>query len=162
MCVRTSQSKSIILFVNQYKENEMKKLPLAIVLSGFVGAYALGADVVIQHSELPQKAQQFIKSNFAKNAILLAEKSFDEYDVKLADEVEVEFTQDGEWRAVKSYRPLANVGFVPKKVLDTVKSKYPQASVMKVEKEWKSYEIGLDNHKKLIIDENGTLIAEKM
>ena len=140
----------------------MKKLPLAIVLSGFVGAYALGADVVIQHSELPQKAQQFIKSNFAKNAILLAERGFDEYEVKLADKIEVECSQDGEWRSVKSYRPLANVGFVPQNSIAVVKSKYPDASIMKIEKEWKSYEIGLDNRKKLIIDENGTLIAEKM
>ncbi len=140
----------------------MKKYPLAIVLSGFVGAYALGADVVIQPTDLPQQAQQFIKANFAKNAIQLAEKSFDDYEVKLANEIEVEFAQDGQWRSVKSYRPLTNVSFVPANVLDVVKAKYPDAAVMKVSKEWKSYSIGLDNHKKLIIDESGKLVAEKM
>ncbi|MBX7489865.1 PepSY-like domain-containing protein [Helicobacter turcicus] len=110
---------------------------------------------------MPQNSQNFIKTYFSNVQIGLVEKSFDDYQVKFTNDLEVEFAKDGDWREVKSYVPLTNTNFIPREVMNCVKGKYATAKIMEIKKNYNGYEVKLDDQKELIMDKTGNLLSEK-
>ena len=141
--------------------NRIKKLFLVITVISVTSISAL-AGVVIQPSGLPKAAQDFIKKSFPNDPILYAEQNRKDFEVALQSGIEIEFFINGEWKEIKSpYQPLSAT-LLPNAVSNALKQKYPQASILKIEKQYSSYEISLDNRREIYISNNGEVLGEKL
>jgi len=141
--------------------NRIKKLFLVITVISVTSISAF-AGVVIQPSGLPKAAQDFIKKSFPNDPILYAEQNRKDFDVALQSGIEIEFFINGEWKEIKSpYQPLSAT-LLPNAVSNALKQKYPQASILKIEKQYSSYEISLDNRREIYISTNGEVLGEKL
>lgn len=141
--------------------NRIKKLFLVITVISVTSISAF-AGVVIQPSGLPKAAQDFIKKSFPNDPILYAEQNRKDFDVALQSGIEIEFFINGEWKEIKSpYQPLSAT-LLPNAVSNALKQKYPQASILKIEKQYSSYEISLDNRREIYISNNGDVLGEKL
>ena len=141
--------------------NRIKKIFLVITVISVTSISAF-AGVVIQPSGLPKAAQDFIKKSFPNDPILYAEQNRKDFDVALQSGIEIEFFINGEWKEIKSpYQPLSAT-LLPNAVSNALKQKYPQASILKIEKQYSSYEISLDNRREIYISNNGEVLGEKL
>lgn len=141
--------------------NRIKKLFLVITVISVTSISAF-AGVVIQPSGLPKAAQDFIKKSFPNDPILYAEQNRKDFEVALQSGIEIEFFINGEWKEIKSpYQPLSAT-LLPNAVSNALKQKYPQASILKIEKQYSSYEISLDNRREIYISNNGEILGEKL
>ena len=141
--------------------NRIKKSFLVITVISVTSISAF-AGVVIQPSGLPKAAQDFIKKSFPNDPILYAEQNRKDFDVALQSGIEIEFFINGEWKEIKSpYQPLSAT-LLPNAVSNALKQKYPQASILKIEKQYSSYEISLDNRREIYISNNGEVLGEKL
>ena len=141
--------------------NRIKKLFLVITVISVTSISAF-AGVVMQPSGLPKAAQDFIKKSFPNDPILYAEQNRKDFDVALQSGIEIEFFINGEWKEIKSpYQPLSAT-LLPNAVSNALKQKYPQASILKIEKQYSSYEISLDNRREIYISNNGEVLGEKL
>lgn len=111
---------------------------------------------------MPKAAQDFIKKSFPNDPILYAEQNRKDFEVALQSGIEIEFFMNGEWKEIKSpYQPLPAT-LLPNAVSNALKQKYPQASILKIEKQYSSYEISLDNRREIYISNNGEVLGEKL
>ena len=141
--------------------NRIKKLFLVITVISVTSISAL-AGVVIQPAGLPKAAQDFIKKSFPNDPILYAEQNRKDFEAVLQSGIEIEFFINGEWKEIKSpYQPLSAT-LLPNAVSNALKQKYPQASILKIEKQYSSYEISLDNRREIYISNNGEVLGEKL
>ena len=141
--------------------NRIKKLFLVITVISVTSISAF-AGVVIQPSGLPKAAQDFIKKSFPNDPILYAEQNRKDFEVALQSGIEIEFFINGEWKEIKSpYQPLSAT-LLPNAVSNALKQKYPKASILKIQKQYSSYEISLDNRREIYISNNGEVLGEKL
>ena len=139
----------------------IKKLFLVITVISVTSISAF-AGVVIQPSGLPKAAQDFIKKSFPNDPILYAEQNRKDFEAVLQSGIEIEFFINGEWKEIKSpYQPLSAT-LLPNAVSNALKQKYPQASILKIQKQYSSYEISLDNRREIYISNNGEVLGEKL
>ena len=110
----------------------------------------------VAFTELPQKAQQFVKQNFAdaKIAFSKVEKDFfdKEYKVVFVNGDYVEFNGKGEWKEVKCKHSSVPDGAVPAKIKEYVNTNYPEAKVLSIEKDRYEYEVKLSNFWEITFD----------
>lgn len=106
-------------------------------------------DLPVTVSELPQKAQEFIKQYFPQQEVSFAkvEKDFWEkkYEVVFVNGEKVEFDKNGNWEEVKCKFSVVPNGIVPEKIREQLSKQFPTAKVLKIERDSKGYEIELDN-----------------
>lgn len=141
--------------------NRIKKLFLVITVISVTSISAL-AGVVIQPSGLPKAAQDFIKKSFPNDPIVYAEQNRNDFEAALESGIEIEFFINGDWKEIKSpYKPLAQT-LLPNAVSNALKQKYPKASILKIQKQYSSYEISLDNRREIYISNNGEVLGEKL
>ena len=141
--------------------NQVKKLFLVATVLTVMSLRAM-AGVVIQPSGLPKAAQDFIKKSFPNDPIVYAEQNRNDFEAALESGIEIEFFINGDWKEIKSpYKPLAQT-LLPNAVSNALKQKYPQASILKIQKQYSSYEISLDNRKEIYISNNGEVLGEKL
>ena len=114
----------------------------------------------VQLSSIPQNAQNFIKQHFPNIEVSYIERDWDDIEVYLANGTQIEFFPNGDWKEVKSYMNMP-ASILPANVMATVQKTYPQASIIKIEKQFTIFEVKLNNMMELYIDNNGTLIGQK-
>lgn len=116
-------------------------------------------DITINAKELPAPAQTFLKSYFSNATVLHAVKDVGnrktDYEVRLSDGTEVEFTEKGEWKEVDGKRGVIPTGFIPKSILEYVKANYPNESITKIDKGHYDIDVDLTNGLELEFDLNG-------
>ena len=129
----------------------MKKLAFL-----FVGLFVMtltawaSNDKPIQVSELPQKAQQFIKKHFADQSVAMAKMETEfmdkSYDVIFTNGDKVEFDKKGKWTSVDCKHTQVPAEVIPVDVQKYVTRNYPDAKIQKIEvTDRKGYEIDLSN-----------------
>ena len=100
-------------------------------------------DKPIQVNQLPQTAQTFIKTHFPNNKVAMAKMETDwfdkSYDVIFTNGDKLEFDKKGVWSAV----PVAVV--VPEAIKKYVATNYPDAKMLKIERDKHDYEVKLSN-----------------
>ena len=135
----------------------MKKIFLAAVVSVFsLGVACAGVDRPIEVSELPTKAQGFLKSHFSKLAVSFAKEDlefmYNDYEVVLVDGTKLDFNSSGEWKEVDCKFGEVPRSIVPKQILKYVGEKYPDAKILKIERARNAYEVSLSNRLELTFD----------
>lgn len=141
--------------------NRIKKLFFVFTATTVMSLSAM-AGVVIQPSGLPKAAQDFIQKSFPNDPVIYAEQNRNDFEAALESGVKIEFFINGEWREIKSpYKPLSQT-LLPNAVLNALKQRYPQASILKIQKQYNSYEVSLDNRREVYISNSGEFLGEKL
>lgn len=120
------------------------------------GQYGYG----VQLSSIPQNAQSFIKQHFANVKVTFIERDWDEIKVYLENGTQIEFFPNGDWKEIKCYGNMP-ASVLPANVMNTVKRTYPNAAIIKIEKQFTIFEVKMNNMMELYIDNNGQLLGQK-
>ena len=131
---------------------KMKMKRWMVACAGFLAMQtSVFADrnVPVSINSLPITARQIIKKNFPRQKIALAkaengwiEKGF---DVTFTSGDKVEFDRNGRWTEIDCKRSAVPAGLVPVAITRYVKAHYPDARIVKIEKDRRKYEVELSN-----------------
>ena len=138
----------------------MQKSFMRFTLGLFLLGGIASADMVVPASALPQNAQGFISSTFKDAQVMYVEQDYDSFEVRLSNGVKIDFYRDGNWKEIESYVGI-NPSILPPQIATTITSSYPNITIVKVEKEWASYEVKLANRLQLYINDAGQIIGQK-
>lgn len=136
----------------------MKKLALILVSLFSMCALTLRADneKPIQESQLPAAAQQFLKQNFADRKVAFAKVETGlmskSYEVLFSDGDQIEFDGNGNWEEIDCKFTSVPDAVIPARILEYVRANYPDATVKKIEKDRREYEVKLSNRIELTFD----------
>ena len=142
----------------------MKKL---LILAAAV--FALGTSTVsadndrpISVSELPEKAQQFIRQHFPTEKVAFAKMErelFDTtYEVIFTSSSKVEFLKNGDWKEVDCKYSTVPAAIIPQQIAQYVSQYYPDTSVVQIDRDKRDYEVKLTNGLELTFDLKFNLI----
>ena len=113
-------------------------------------------------SQLPAKAQEFVKKHFPKETIsyLLVDKEFasTEYEIALSNGQEITFDRNGEWKEIEGKKRALPESVIPAVVATIVTARFPNVAIEHLEREYWGYEVELMNGLELKIDKKGKLI----
>ena len=145
------------------KKTIIKKLLLLFVCLFTLQTIARADDdKPIPVSQMPQKAQQFIKQHFAGSNIAMAKVESDflqkSYDVIFTDGNKVEFDKKGNWTEVNCKFSVVPQGIIPSPIPKYTATNYPDAKVLKIERDKTDYEVKLSNGWELKFDSKFNLI----
>ena len=138
----------------------MKKILLILVAVFSVGIFAAVADndKLINKSQLPKPAQEFIDAHFAGIGITYAKEEwhilFSSYEVKLADGTKIEFTNKGNWDEVDCRFGEVPAAIIPQPIKEYIKNNFAGEKVLYIEKDRNDYEVKLSNRLELKFDKN--------
>ena len=129
----------------------------------FVQATAFaGIDKPVTFEQLPMAAQQTIKKHFADRQIALAKMEMEflgkRYDVIFTNGDKIEFDGRGKWTDIDCKRSQVPDALVPTTIGTFVKKNYPQATILKIEWNRRTYEVELSNRLELEFDKSFRLI----
>ena len=106
-------------------------------------------DKPIQVNQLPQQAQTFIKANFANSKVAMAKMETDwldkSYAVIFTNGDKLEFDKKGAWTEVNCKYSVVPVAVVPAAIRKYVTTNYPDAKMLKIERDKHDYEVKLSN-----------------
>ena len=139
---------------------KIKKLLIISLILGLSSSMVFG-DWIVPASSLPQKSRAFINSTFPGVQIWKVERDGGKFEVKLSNGVDIDFYMNGDWKDIDGEWVTIPFSVLPASVANTVKQTYPQASIIKVEKEWGNYKIKLNNFMELYITASGQLVGQK-
>ncbi len=129
----------------------MKKTMALIAISCIWNIVAAKADndKVIQVSNLPVVAQEFIKKNFTEKNIAIVKVDKDlwdkDYNVVFKNGNEIEFDKNGNWKEIKCKATAVPLSAVPKQIAEYIQTNYPDAKILSIDKDRKDYEVKLSN-----------------
>lgn len=134
----------------------MKKLVLLLVSVFTIQLALAGNDKPITFEQLPAAAQQFVKKHFASEKVAFAKEDselFDtSYEVMFASGSKVEFDKKGAWTDIQCRQSQLPAGVVPQAIQKFVADRYPDAKILKLEKDRYSYEVKLSNRWEIKFD----------
>lgn len=138
----------------------MKKILLTLIAIFSVGIFSAMADNdrVINKSQLPAPAQQFLNEHFAGVDLTYAKEERDifkhSFEVRLADGTKIEFTSKGEWDEVECRFGEVPAAIVPQAIKEYIDKNYAGAKVLYIEKDRNDYEVKLSNRLELKFDKD--------
>ena len=142
----------------------MKKLMIlsAILMVFGITTACADNDKPIAVTQLPQKAQQFIKTHFSKEKVAFAklERDFLEttYEVVFTNSTKLEFQKDGNWKEVDCKYSTVPTDIVPAQIAQYITQNYPDTKIVKIDRDKRDYEVKLTNGLELTFDLKFNLI----
>ena len=142
----------------------MKKLIIFAVVSLIFSVATARADDdrPINVNQLPQKSQQFIKQHFPSEKVAYAKIERDflktNYEVVFTNGSKIEFRKDGEWEEVDCKYTKVPDAIIPPKIKEFVTTNYEGATIIKIERDSRDYEVKLTNGLELTFDLKFNLI----
>lgn len=135
----------------------MKKLVMLLVCMFAMHTMVMADnDKPIQVNQLPAKAQTFINTYFKSQKVALAKQEtelfYKSYDVMFANGEKVEFDKAGEWTEVQCRQSEVPAQIVPDAIKNYVKTNYPDAKIIQIERDQKEYEVKLSNRWEITFD----------
>jgi hypothetical protein len=117
---------------------------------------------------LPKSAQAFIQQHFGKTALreVKAKKSPTPqgtfYEVKLADDTEIDFGKAGNWIEAKAEEPnTLPTSFFPVAIQNYLKKNFSGIGVESIDKSAAGYKLELINDTKLYFNTQGVFLRKK-
>ena len=144
----------------------MKKVLFLITAILATVTSACADDRLIAFDQLPQDAQIFTRKYFSADDPLYRH-AYVTYDAELFDSSYMvvftngdglEFNKDGQWKDFDCQQCVVPNEIIPIAIQDFLSVGYPDASVKKIEKNRRTYDIKLDNGLELEFDLDGKLI----
>lgn len=139
-----------------------KMISTFAVLVLALGVACAKEDRPIKVEQLPAAAQEFIKAHFPKSTVSFAkiddELVYKEYEVMLTDGTKLEFDGEGEWKDVDCKYSTVPSAIVPKQIAQYVRKNYPDAKILKIDRDRRDYEVTLSNRLELTFDMQFNLV----
>ena len=140
----------------------MKKiLTLAVIL--IMAGTACANERMIQFSELPILAQNFIKKHYSTSDVSYIEKDRDvltnEYKLYLKDRTEIEFDHQGNLQSIDCHRKAVPQSIIPQIITEYVKLHHPELFIVEYQVELRHQKVGLNNDWELVFDNNGNFLG---
>lgn len=134
----------------------MKKILLfaLMMIAGALSSYAIFDKYTIDRDQLPEAAQEMLDTYFpkAKVSMIKVDKHLlkkTDYDVKLTNGVEIEFSNAGKWTSVDCGTKAVPADIIPKAVNRYVSKNHSTAKIVKIKKTSTAYEITLSDGQRL-------------
>ena len=117
----------------------------------------------IKFSELPQKAQTFVKTHFSESDIASVWKDtemllVEDYTVVFNNGTEIEFYPSGEWKEVKSRGTEIPAKIIPSGIAQYVSQNYNGQTIKELKKKRYGYEVELSGGTDLEFSQNGKFL----
>ncbi len=128
----------------------MKKIGLvAAILSMVLVVTSFTYSSLVLSRQLPAEALQFLNDNFTENPVAMVEKDINyfsiDYNVKLSDGAEIHFDKKGNWKKVDCKHQTVPVCVIPNDIADFVSTNISDASIVKIQKKHKAFNVRLSN-----------------
>ncbi len=141
----------------------MKKLVLAVVAMFAMSTLVMADnDKPVQVTQLPAKAQTFLNTYFKDAKVALATQETElfnkSYDVVFNTGDKVEFDKAGEWTEVRCRQTGVPAQIVPAQIAEYVKTNYPDALILQIERDSREWEIKLSNRWEITFDKQMRVI----
>ena len=120
-------------------------------------------DKPVVPAQLPQQITAFIQQNFPGQTISFATKDLEitgwQYDVVLADGTQIDFDTDKMWDKIQCTmgNPVPTA-LIPAPIAAHLQTNFPDAIVLKIDKERSGYEVELANGLELKFNQQGALM----
>ena len=142
--------------------NTFRKI-VTVVTVLFAVNLAAANDVPIKFSELPKKAQTFVKTYFSESDIASVWKDtemllVEDYTVVFNNGTEIEFYPSGEWKEVKSRGTEIPAKIIPNGIAQYVSQNYNGHPIKKISKKRYGYEVELIGGTDLEFSQNGKFL----
>ena len=102
-------------------------------------------DRVITYEQLPQPAKEMIKAHFASKVPMIITADFDDFEVFFESGEKIEFDIQGSWKEISCKRTFVPDALIPDMVKAGVKKSFPEATIIKIERDRRGYEVRLNN-----------------
>jgi hypothetical protein len=145
--------------------SKIKIFAVASVLFGctFFANTAQAQDKPINKEQLPKAAQEFLSKYFADAKVLYVlqddDFAFADYEVKLANGIEIEFNHDGVWENVDGNRKAIPTGFINENIVKYVAAQYPDAKIVEIDRGRNKFEVTISNGLEMIFSKSGKLLG---
>ena len=142
----------------------MKKILFALfaIVSLGISVAKADNDKVINKSQLPAQAQQFINQNFAGVNLSYAKEERDflsrSYEVMLVDGTKLEFSSNGTWEEVDCRYGEVPAAVIPDSIKRYINENFQGEKVLKIERNRNNYEVKLSNRLELTFDKDFNII----
>lgn len=136
----------------------MKKLTMILVslLALCASESCADNDKIIQMSQLPTIAQEFIKTYFESPNVAVVKQENNglsrSYEVVFTNGDNIEFDRKGNWKEIECKNSCVPSAIIHKHIIDYIKSSYPTAVVKKIDRDKRGYELELSNGIELSFD----------
>ena len=142
--------------------NTFRKI-VTVVTVLFAVNFAAAKDVQIKFSELPQKAQTYVRTHFSESDVASVWKDtemlvVEDYTVVLNNGLEIEFYPSGEWKEVKSRGTEIPSKIIPGGISQYVSQNYNGHPIKKISKKRYGYEVELSGGTDLEFSQNGKFL----
>ena len=142
--------------------NTFRKI-VTVVTVLFAVNFAAAKDVQIKFSELPQKAQTFVKTHFSESDVASVWKDtemlvVEDYTVVLNNGLEIDFYPNGDWKEVKSRGTEIPAKIIPSGIAQYVSQNYNGHPIKKISKKRYGYEVELSGGTDLEFSQNGKFL----
>lgn len=143
----------------------MKQL-FVLMLTLVSSLIAINAGTPINQYELPQAAQVFLKKYFAGDDIRKADKEQGrrgmEYEVELKSGAEIDFRDNGDWKAVKAADGQSvTLEIIPVAIVKYVTDNYEGQTIVEIARKRGGYEVELSNDTELKLTEDAKPMPAK-
>lgn len=119
----------------------------------------------IETSNMPPRAQQFMKTHFGKTT-LHAYRDDDKFKVETTSHQEVEFDKNGRWEEIENKQhqslPTSVIALLPAPVRSYLTAHYPRGIVYEISRDDKGYIVKVEGEKvKIRFDSQGNYVKHK-
>ena len=120
-------------------------------------------DKMISFTQLPTKAQEFVKSHFANIEVTSVWKDteflrVEDYTVVLDNGTEIEFYSNGEWKEIKSRGNEIPNKIIPTGIAQYLQKRYNNMPIKEIKKKRTGYEVELSNGLDLEFNSKGKFL----
>lgn len=125
----------------------MKKSILMVLVLVLTMSMAMMADNdrVISFDQLPAQAQTLLKTHFAEKVPLIVTVDWDDYTVMYKSGEKLEFDKKGNWKKINCKSSAVPTVLIPEQIKASVKQAFPGASVIKIDRDRRGYDVKLNN-----------------
>ena len=120
------------------------------------------SDKPVAVEQLPEPVKAFIQQHFPGQTITYAEKDVEltgsKYDVVLADGTRVDFDTDNVWDKIEcTMASPVPTALIPAPIVTHIQTNFPDAMILKIDKDHDGYEVELANGLELKFNKQGVL-----
>ena len=138
--------------------NTFRKI-VTVVTVLFAVNFAAAKDVQIKFSELPQKAQTYVRTHFSESDVASVWKDtemllVEDYTVVLSNGLEIDFYPNGDWKEVKSRGAEIPSKIIPGGISQYVSQNYNGQRIKELKKKRYGYKVELSGDIDLEFSQN--------
>lgn len=141
----------------------MKKVFTLILITFAAFEMALAGEIITMDiKQLPKKSQQFIANYFPNEQVKLIkiDKEFfsKEYEVKLSNNIELEFNDKGEWQKVDCGRNAVPQTIIPSFAKQYVEANFPGIIITETKRDGSKIKVELSNDVSIKFNRHGKVL----